>query len=100
MNILEAIERHKEGRRIRDLCERFRKGMAAAGEHKQASLSDDAILVGLKELVEQRPQSRGRSAEEIVAATIKTLEGAVYAMENPPASPRVRSKKKRRKKRG
>lgn len=81
-----AWQRFQEGRRIHDLCDRFRAAMRDVGDEHHANASDQEILLGLKDLVEREVDRRGekRDPEKIVAATIRALEMTVYAHEHPP----------------
>lgn len=74
-----AIGRWREGRRIHGLCDRFR---ARINDPNYEEMSDQAVLLSFYDLVTERPESRGRSDEEIVAATVTALELAVLTMED------------------
>lgn len=76
---LATARRWKEGKRIHDLCDRFRAGI---NDPKYAAMDDQALLLSFHDLVRSRPESKGRTDEQIVAATITALELSVLAMED------------------
>lgn len=72
------------GRRVHKLCDRWRRSMRELGERESVwNLTDQALLLGLKELVEEgfRKNNHPATPEQIVKATIDALEISVLAAE-------------------
>lgn len=80
MSVLIGPIKWFKGRKIHKLCDRWRAAMRELGEPPSVTeLTDDALLVGLKDLVHK--ENPGASAEQLVSGALWTLEASVIAAE-------------------